>query len=49
MFVLLPSVTWADPGKKKIVMLIGAGDSLVVARVFRDLKVASRDIGSLYL
>ena len=37
-FVLLPSVTLANPDKKKVVMLIGAGDSLVVARAFKALK-----------
>ena len=37
MLVLLPSMTWADP-HKKVVMLIGAGDSLVTARAFKELK-----------
>ena len=38
MLVLLPPVAWADPHKKKVVMLIGAGDSLVTARAFKELK-----------
>ena len=47
MLVLIPSMTWANPDKKRIVMLIGAGDSLVVARTFRDLKTHS-GIGKRY-
>ena len=31
-------MTWANPDKKKIIMLIGAEGSLAVARVFRELK-----------
>ncbi len=41
MMVLLPSMTWANPNKKKIVMLIGAGDSLAVARAFKELGTLS--------
>jgi len=36
--VLLPSTVLANTGKKKIVMIIGTGDSLVVARTFKELK-----------
>jgi len=37
-FVFLPSMVLANPGKKKIVMVIGAGDSVVIARAFKELK-----------
>ena len=37
-FILLPSVVLANADKKKIVMIIGAGDSLIVARTFKELK-----------
>ena len=47
MLVLLPTMTWAEPHKKKIVMLIGAGDSLVVARAFKELKTLP-GIGNRY-
>ena len=39
-------MTWADP-HKKIVMFIGAGDSLVTARAFKDLGTLS-GIGNRY-
>lgn len=41
-FVFLPSMVLANPDKKKIVMLIGAGDSLIVARTFKELKELSK-------
>ena len=37
-FVFFPVVVLANPDKNKIVMLIGAGDSLIVTRAFKELK-----------
>ena len=37
-FFFLPSIVTANPGKKKIIMVIGAGDSVVIARAFKELQ-----------
>lgn len=38
LFVLLPSVVLAGPGKKKVIMIVGTGDSLIVASAFKKLE-----------
>jgi cobaltochelatase CobN len=39
---LVPSLVSATPEKRKVVMVIGAGDSLVVGRALKDLKSEPR-------
>jgi len=40
-FIVLPSMVLANPEKKTIVMLIGSGDSPIVAGAFKELKELS--------